>query len=184
MTASPNPLSALRKPIGAAILATWLVTAAWDFLCASALSVVAYGSTFSRLWQGVASTAFGPKMLEMGARGIAAGLVLHLLVALAWSAAFILALAGSAALRRALARPGSAIVVAVVYGPIIWLVMSLVVIPLATGRPTAFGFRWWVQVFAHVPFVTLPLVFTARRTLGLAADDRAAKGVRKAELAV
>jgi hypothetical protein len=39
------------------------------------------------------------------------------------------------------------------------------VIPLATGRPPRFGFRWWVQVVAHVPFVTLPLVFTARRSL-------------------
>ena len=56
---------------------------------------------------------------------------------------------------------------AVAYGPIIWLVMSLAVIPLATGRPAAITFRWWVQVFAHVPFVTLPLVFTAaRRALG------------------
>ena len=170
MTTPSIPLSTQGKSIGAAILITWLVTAAWDFLCATMLSVVAYGSTFSRLWQGVASTAFGPKMLEMGARGVAAGLVLHLLVALTWSAAFILALAGSAALRRAIARPGGAIAVAIVYGPIVWLVMSLVVIRLATGRPAAFGSRWWVQVFAHIPFVTLPLVFTARRALGLARE--------------
>lgn len=174
MTPQPIPLSARRNPIGAAILVTWLVTAAWDFLCASALSVFAYGSTFSRLWQGVASAAFGPKMLELGARGVAAGMALHLLVALTWSAVFVIALAASAALRRAVARPAGAIGVAAVYGPIIWLVMSLAVIPLATGRPAAFGFRWWVQVFAHVPFVTLPLVFTARRALGLAADSRAA----------
>jgi hypothetical protein len=39
------------------------------------------------------------------------------------------------------------------------------VIPLATGRPPRFGTRWWVQVGAHVPFVSLPLVFTARRLL-------------------
>jgi hypothetical protein len=45
--------------------------------------------------------------------------------------------------------------------------MSFAVIPLATGRLPALGFRWWVQVFAHVPFVTIPLVFTARRALGV-----------------
>jgi hypothetical protein len=105
----------------------------------------------------------------MGVRGVVAGLMLHLSVALTWSTVFILALAGSASLRRMLARPQGALAVAVVYGPFIWLVMSFVVIPLATGRPTTVGFRWWVQVFAHVPFVALPLVFTARRTLGLAA---------------
>jgi hypothetical protein len=43
--------------------------------------------------------------------------------------------------------------------------MSLMVIPLATGRPPRFGLRWWVQVVAHVPFVSVPLVFTARRVV-------------------
>ena len=149
------------------ILVTWLVTAAWDFVCATLLSGLAYGSTFSRLWQGVASTVLGPAALTMGPRGVAAGLGLHVAVALVWSAAFVLAVASSTALRRAIASPTGAIVAALAYGPLIWLVMSLVVIPLAAGRPPAFGFRWWVQVFAHVPFVTLPLVFTARRALGL-----------------
>jgi hypothetical protein len=91
-----------RHTLVSALLITWLAVAAWDFVCASALSVLAYGTPFSRLWQGVAAT-----------------------------------------------------------------VLSLVVIPLATGSPPRFGLRWWVQVFAHVPFVTLPLVFTARHTLGL-----------------
>src|SRR5689334_4586229 len=102
-----------------------MVTAAWDFVCASLLSVLAYGSTFSRLWQGVAATVLGPAALTMGARSVAVGLGLHLVVALVCSAVLVIA--------------------------------------LATGRPPAIGFRWWVQLFAHVPFVTLPLVFTARR---------------------
>jgi len=55
--------------------------------------------------------------------------------------------------------------VAVIYGPLIWLVMSLLIIPLATGRPPRFGLRWWVQIMAHVPFVTIPLVFMTRRVL-------------------
>lgn len=168
MTAPALPLSTSRQSVLAATVITWLVTAAWDFLCASTLSIVAYHSTFSRLWQGVASAALGPSALSMGTRGVAAGLMLHLLVALTWSTVFILALAGSSSLRRALARPWGAFAVAAIYGPLIWLVMSLVVIPLATGKPTTLGFRWWVQVVAHVPFVTLPLVFTARRMLGLA----------------
>ena len=168
MSAVTSPVP--RRTIVGAILATWLVTAAWDFVCATMLSVFAYGSTFSRLWQGVAAAVLGAPAMSMGARGVAAGLVLHLLVALTWSAIFVLALARSTALRRAVASTRGAIGVAVVYGPLIWLIMSLAVIRLATGRPTVFGFRWWVQLFAHVPFVTLPLVFTARRALGVHRD--------------
>jgi hypothetical protein len=160
-----------RKSIAAAIVVTWLVTAVWDFVCASMLSVLVYGSTFGRLWQGVAAVALGSRALAMGARGVAAGLLLHLFVAFVWSAAFVVALDRFGALRRAVVRRPGAIAVASAYGPLIWLMMSLVVIPLATGRPPAFGFRWWVQVFAHVPFVTLPLVFTARRELGVTAHD-------------
>jgi hypothetical protein len=165
MTAIQLPLSSSRQSVARAVLVTWLVTAAWDFICASALSVFAYHSTFSRLWQGVAATALGTRALEMAGWGVIAGLGLHLLVAFIWSTLFVLALAISERLRRAVDRPGGAFLVAGVYGPVIWLVMSLAIIPLATGRPPTFAFRWWVQIFAHVPFVTLPLVFTARRAI-------------------
>ena len=117
MTSTPVRPSPLRARVGSAVLATWFVTAAWDFLCASALSVFAYGSTVSGLWQGVASVALGPAAREMGARGIAAGLALHLLVALTWSAAFVFAVVASRALQRVLARPLGALAVAALYGP-------------------------------------------------------------------
>ena len=167
MTAIALPFSSSRQRVARAALVTWLVTAAWDFICASALSVFAYHSTFRRLWQGVAAAALGPRALEIGAWGIIAGLGLHLFVAFIWSTLFVLALATSDRLRRLVSRAAGAFVVACLYGPMIWLVMSLAIIPLATGRPPTFAFRWWVQIVAHVPFVTLPLVFTARRALGL-----------------
>lgn len=53
----------------------------------------------------------------------------------------------------------------------IWLVMSLIVIHTATGKMPAFNFRWWVQVFAHIPFVAIPLVFTARRLTVLTSPE-------------
>jgi hypothetical protein len=165
MNPQPPTLSPTRRSIAAAIVVTWLVTAAWDFVCASLLGMFAYGTPFGRVWQGVAAVVMGPQALTMARRGPAVGLALHLLVAFVWSALFVLAAARSRPLQRALVRPASAVAVACVYGPLIWLVMSLLVIPMATGRLPAFGFRWWVQIFAHVPFVTLPLVFTARRAL-------------------
>jgi hypothetical protein len=157
-----------RPTFARAILITWLVTAAWDFICASALTVLAYKGTFAGLWRGVAATAFGQQMATAGTRGVLAGLGAHLSIAFTWSAIFVSALAISAGLRRIVSRPIGAFAVACVYGPIIWLVMSLGLIPFLTGRSPSFTYRWWVQVFAHIPFVTLPLVFTARRALGLA----------------
>jgi hypothetical protein len=47
-----------------------------------------------------------------------------------------------------------------VYGPMIWLVMSLLVIPTLRHAPAAFGFRWAVQLAGHFPFVGLPIVWS------------------------
>lgn len=155
-----------RPSFARALLPVWLVTAGWDFVCASALGLFAYHTPPARLWRGVAATALGPRALEAGTSGIAAGIAVHLGVALTWSAVFVAAALAWPTLRRAISTPRGALAVAAAYGPMIWLVMSLVVIPLATGRPPRFGVRWWVQVVAHVPFVTIPLVFTARAVLG------------------
>ena len=171
MSNTESPTARAASFVGA-LIPVWLVTAAWDFCCASLLSVFVYGSTLARFWQGVASTAFGAGALEAGWIGVAEGLLLHLSVAFTWSAIFVAAMFASPKLRRAIRPAGGALLVAALYGPIIWLVMSLVVIPLATGRPPAFNFRWWVQVFAHLPFVTLPLVFTARQVVALPESRR------------
>lgn len=171
----------MRKSFVRTVFPVWLVTAGWDFLCASALSVFAYHTTFARLWQGVASTVLGPSALDGGTAAVAAGIGLHLAVAFTWSAIFVEAARMSPAIRRIIATPSGALTVAAAYGPIIWLVMSLAVIPLATGRPPRIGFRWWVQIFAHVPFVTIPLVFTARRALlGLEPLSRTARSAESA----
>lgn len=157
--------SGARQSFLRAVIPVWLVTAGWDFLCATALTVFAYHGTAAHLWQGVASTILGPTAIDGGAKPIAIGILLHLAVAFTWSAVFVAAARMSPTIRRLIATPTGALGVAIAYGPIIWLVMSLVVIPIATGRPPRFGFRWWVQIFAHIPFVTVPLVFTARRVL-------------------
>lgn len=79
-----------------------------------------------------------------------------------WSSLFVSVLFSSARLRRALKSRLGVVVVAAIYGPLIWLFMSLGAIPYVTGRDPSFGLRWWVQLVAHVPFVTLPMVITAR----------------------
>ena len=44
------------------------------------------------------------------------------------------------------------------YGPLVWLVMSLAVIPMLVQRAPAITFRWWVQLIGHIPFVGFPIV--------------------------
>lgn len=157
-------------------------------MCATALSVFAYHGTAAGVWRGVAATVLGPRALDGGAPAVVVGVALHFAVALAWSALFVVATRVWPALRRTIRSPGGALAVASAYGPVIWLVMSLAVIPLATGRPPRFGFRWWVQIFAHVPFVTIPLVFTTRHvsrveagpTIARPADGSSTRGGRAA----
>jgi hypothetical protein len=144
----------------------WLVTAIVDALFSSALAVFAYRSTVTRLWQGVASVLLGPAAFQGGARTTLVGLLLHCGVALSWSAVFLALYLSWPRLRRALASRGGVIAVAALYGPAIWLVMSLAVIPLLTGRPPAIGFRWWVQLVGHIPFVAVPIVAMIRRPAG------------------
>lgn len=144
------------------LVRAWLLTAVVDGLFASILSTFVYGSTFARLWQGVASVLVGPEALDGGAAMVAVGLMMHVAVAFTWTAVFLLLLDRAAPLRALLGSRYGALRAAAVYGPLIWLVMSLAVIPLMTGRPPAINPRWWVQFAAHVPFVALPMAVVAR----------------------
>jgi hypothetical protein len=140
-----------------------ILTGISDGIFASFLSTVVYGSTFSRLWQGVASVPLGPEALNGGSRTVAIGLLLHFGVAFTWSAIFLFLVLRSAKVREILASPWGVLKVAAVYGPFIWLVMSLVVIPLFTGRPPNITMRWWVQLIGHIPFVATPMLWAISR---------------------
>jgi hypothetical protein len=151
--------------IGALLLRAWALTALIDGLFSSLLSVFAYHSSAERLFQGVASTLLGPAALTGGTRTALIGVLMHLGVALAWSTLFLLLVLKSGALRRILAGPGGALKVALLYGPFVWLVMSLVVVPLLLRRPPNITVRWWIQLAGHAPFVGLPIAASIRRGL-------------------
>jgi hypothetical protein len=142
----------------ARLLRAGVLTGLTDGLFSSVLAAFFYGSTVSRLWQGVASVLLGADAFEGGSRTAAIGVLMHVGVAFGWSAVFLLLVLSSSWLRGVLAEPYGVIAVAAVYGPVIWLVMSLAVIPMLTHRPPAINIRWWVQLVGHVPFVALPIV--------------------------
>jgi uncharacterized membrane protein YagU involved in acid resistance len=134
-----------------------ILTAICDGLFSSALNVFAYGSTVKRLWQGVASVPFGATALQQDSMAWA-GVAMHVGVAFAWSAVFLILYEALPPLRRLVAAPLGLIAVAAVYGPMVWTVMSFHVIPAMTHRPPAVNERWWVQFAGHAIFVGLPIV--------------------------
>jgi len=138
-----------------------IATAISDGLFSSVLVVVAYGSTVTRLWQGVVSTLLGPAALTGGTRTALIGVLMHIGVAFGWSAVFIFAVSRAPWVQRLLASRYGVLKVAALYGPAIWLVMSLAVIPLLLHRPPTFTIRWWVQFVGHFPFVGFPIVAAA-----------------------
>ena len=144
------------------LIAAGLTTGIIDGLFSS-VAVVMYGSTIPRLFQGVASTLVGTSAFTGGARTAAVGILMHFGVAFAWSAVFIFGLMRLARIRAILASGHGVVMVAAVYGPLIWLVMSLVVIPILLAQPPNITFRWWVQFFGHFLFVGLPIVALGSR---------------------
>jgi hypothetical protein len=140
-----------------------LTTGIVDGLFSSVLSIAFYHSTATRLFQGVAATLLGPAAFEGGTRTAAIGLLMHFGVAFGWSAVFLFGALRLSWIRRTLASRAGVLKLASVYGPLIWMVMSLAVIPLLLRRPPAITFRWWIQLLGHIPFVAVPIAWTAKR---------------------
>ena len=159
---APPPLRGQKALAG--LVQAGLLTGISDGLFAT-VSAVLFGSTVTRLWQSVSSTLLGPSAFERGIESAMIGVLMHFGVALGWSAVFLGLLALWPRLRALLASPHGPVKVAAVYGPFIWLVMSLVIIPLLVQRPPAITSRWWVQLIGHFPFVGLPIAWSFARSL-------------------
>ena len=148
-----------------------LLTGVTDGLFSSVLSVAFYHSTVARLFQGVASTLLGKAALDGGTPTALVGVLMHFGVAFGWSAVFLFVVMRLRWVRRILGTQYGVLKVASLYGPAIWMVMSLAVIPLLLHRPATIGSRWWVQFFGHIPFVGIPIV--ASLAQGPYASERA-----------
>lgn len=139
------------------------LTAVADGLFSSVLSVAAYHSTVTRLFQGVAGVLLGKEAFEGGTRTAVIGVLMHVGVAFGWSAVFLFLVLRWRWIRNVLASRYGIVKVACLYGPLVWMAMSLVVIPLLVHRAPAITIRWWVQFFGHIPFVGVPIVAAGRR---------------------
>jgi len=148
----------MTRGTGLALLRAGLTTGVVDGLFSSILAVAFYDSTVTRLFQGVASTLLGKTAIDGGVRTALVGVLMHFGVAFGWSAVFLLVVLRSERIRHAIRSKGGVVKVALLYGPSIWLVMSLIVIPVLLHRPPTITIRWWIQLIGHFPFVGLPIV--------------------------
>jgi hypothetical protein len=146
------------------------LTGVTDGLFSSMLSIAFYHSTVTRLFQGVAATLLGRAAFDGGYETAALGVLMHFGVALGWSAVFLGLFDRSAWLRRVLGSLYGEWKVASVYGPFVWMVMSLLVIPLLVHRPPMITARWWVQLIGHIVFVGLPIVSSIGKSAPISAE--------------
>jgi hypothetical protein len=162
VSAAAAPYPASNRELLARLVRAGLLTGVTDGLFSSILNVVAYRSTVSRLFQGVAAVLLGAEAFNGGMQTAAVGVFMHFCVAFTWSAVFLFLVLRWPWVRRLLASPYGVVKVASLYGPFIWMVMSLAVIPILVHRPTTIGMRWWIQFFGHFPFVGIPIVASSR----------------------
>jgi hypothetical protein len=149
-TASLLARSALAVGVSDAVLAIALYV------------VVLHRTTVPRIFQGIASVLLGPAAFKGGAPTIAVGVAMHFGVALAWSVVLLTLIRGSATVRRTLASRYGALRVAAWFGPLVYVTMTIVVIPLFTHRMPKFDTVWLTVLLGHIPFVGLPMAAILR----------------------
>jgi hypothetical protein len=114
------------------------------------------GVSFTRLWQGVASGALGPKSFQLGSTSALLGLFFHILIATTAALVFNIAANFAPALIAHYIASG------VIYGVAVFLVMNLVVIPLLAMAPRPFSLAITVrQILVHIFCVGLPISIAA-----------------------
>jgi hypothetical protein len=128
------------------------------------LAYVAVGSTTTTgLFQGIASALVGRVAYFGGTKTFVLGIVLHVVVALGWSVIFLLLLRGTKFVPRMLATSFGALKVASWYGPLVYVAMSMAVIPLFTHRVPPLTLDWLTMLLGHIPFVGLPIALIVGR---------------------
>ena len=162
MSAAAVPYSSPGDSVASRLLRAGVLTAVVDGLWAVVLTF-AYGRPQMRLWQGIAATLFGERMYEGGIQTAALGVLMLVGVAFTWSAVLLALVMSWPWLRSVLLSPGGIFKVAAVYGPIVWIVMSCVVIPALVHKPVTLTYRWFIQAAGHIAFVGLPMAWAIAR---------------------
>lgn len=148
-----------RDRIGRIVIAG-LVVAALDFSYVTVLWVVVRRVlTLEQLAQTIATGLLGKAAFQGGIATAIAGGLLHLTVAFTWTMIFYALVRLVPDLGRRLATRAGRVTVGLLWGPVIWLVMDLVVLPLSRARPTPVSSpHFYINLVQHALMVGLPMV--------------------------
>jgi hypothetical protein len=131
-----------------------LLAGALDITATSTLMSL-QGMPLERLWQGIASGALGASSFKGGKRTAALGLFFHFAIAFTVAAIYY---AISRQLPITTERP---VLCGTLYGVIVHLVMSRIVVPLSAATKREFSAKAFViQLVIHICFVGLPIALT------------------------
>jgi hypothetical protein len=157
---TPSTDFGARHPLGL-VLGAGLLVAILDGILASMIYVVVLQViTVPQLFQSIAHAVLGKAAFEGGMSTAAVGLAMHYGVALTWSLVYWLAWRRWPTLRRFRARYG-AVAMALLYGPMVWVIMDLVVMPFTRNRVNSpLAGMFWVMLAGHVLSVGLPIAVT------------------------
>jgi hypothetical protein len=137
------------------ILLAGLTTGVLDVICALTLNNLR-GIPPTRTLQGVASGALGPKSFEGGRSTVALGLGFHFLIAVVAAAAYY------AASRKLPILIEHAVLCGLLYGIVVHLFMSFIVLPLSLLQRPFSGKFFVAQLVIHMFCVGLPIALIVR----------------------
>jgi uncharacterized membrane protein YagU involved in acid resistance len=113
------------------------------------------GMPLERLWQGIASGALGTAAFKGGKRTAALGLFFHFVIAFTVAAIYY---AMSLKLPILIEKP---ILCGTLYGIIVHVVMSRIVVPLSAAPKREFSLKAFLtQLVIHICLVGLPIALT------------------------
>ncbi|MEO8031604.1 MAG: hypothetical protein ABJC74_10295 [Gemmatimonadota bacterium] len=153
----PLPASHRGTPVPLLLKSAALVALLDGILATMIYVVVLQVITVTQLFQSIAKAVLGQAAYDGGLGTEAVGLVMHFSVALTWSIIYWLLWQRWAGLRRFRDRWGP-IVVGLFYGPLVWVIMDLVVMPFTHNKPTPVSAgMFWVMLAGHVVSVGIPI---------------------------
>lgn len=155
----PNRLNLAQR-----ILIAGAVTGILDGLFAISLAVWwRKRATIEQVFQGIAGALIGPSARDGGQATALLGLGLHFLIATIWAAIFALVVMRIRFVARLLETTSGTIAVAMIYGPLVWVAMDFIVIPLSHAQHTPLSSPgFWRLFVGHAFVVGLPIVWICR----------------------
>jgi hypothetical protein len=122
-------------------------------------AIVLGKTTPVRVLQSVAAGVLGRETYNGGAATAALGLTLHFTIAYCWTIAYFLLYRRLTWLRTLVASPFGPLKAALLWAPVVYLLMNLVVVPLSRARS---GPLTLTMLVIHIVAVALPMTLVVR----------------------